>query len=73
MGGDEPYQRGENIAEEFFKQGDRERALGMRVLDFCDRTKKASRGRGASVQHIRHTYLAGLFIRLVHLALFGLH
>ena len=30
---------GAMIAEEFFKQGDRERALGMRVLDFCDRTK----------------------------------
>ena len=30
---------GEKITEEFFKQGDRERALGMRVLDFCDRTK----------------------------------
>lgn len=29
---------GEKITEEFYKQGDKERALGMRVLAFCDRT-----------------------------------
>ena len=29
---------GDKIAEEFYKQGDKERALGLRVLAFCDRT-----------------------------------
>ena len=28
---------GENIAEESYKQGDKERGLGMRVAAFCDR------------------------------------
>jgi len=30
---------GERITEEFYKQGDKERELGMRVLTFCDRAQ----------------------------------
>jgi cAMP-specific phosphodiesterase 4 len=39
---------GEKISEEFYKQGDKERALGMRVLAFCNRTLA---GAGAVAQN----------------------